>query len=283
MIYLLLPYYLTDAQIKSESLKQFAELIEKAESVTLSSYLAYQLIFHAVQLSSYLVVSYILVSRFKLKVQKNTSGADAIQKISWLEKTTLVFGVYISGYLIMLVSLISFGSYYLVIDTTWLFLVSLFIHFAGYAVIRQPKFSEDELLEMGHLETEDNIDKYKSSSLTEEEINNIHSRLVNLMEIEKPYLNDKIRLNEVAGKLDITPHKLSQVINQKEELNFFEFVNKYRIKESIRLMQADQSGNKKILAIAFESGFNNKVSFNRTFKKITGKTPTQFKISSKKR
>jgi AraC-like DNA-binding protein len=59
-------------------------------------------------------------------------------------------------------------------------------------------------------------------------------------------------------------------------MNFFELINKFRIEEAINLLLEDENGNLNIIDIAYEVGYNNKVTFNKAFKKNTSLTPTEF-------
>jgi YesN/AraC family two-component response regulator len=59
-------------------------------------------------------------------------------------------------------------------------------------------------------------------------------------------------------------------------MNFFELINKFRIEDAINLLEKDKNGNLHIIDIAYEVGYNNKVTFNKAFKKTTSLTPTQF-------
>ena len=96
------------------------------------------------------------------------------------------------------------------------------------------------------------------------------------MEKEKPYLNGKLSLKEVADSLNISVNHLSQVINEQTGMSFFDFVNKYRIEE-VKVRLTDPKNEQfTLLAIAFDCGFNSKSSFNSIFKKIMGFTPSQF-------
>ncbi|MFC2443179.1 MAG: helix-turn-helix domain-containing protein, partial [Capnocytophaga ochracea] len=74
----------------------------------------------------------------------------------------------------------------------------------------------------------------------------------------------------------VLPNHLSQIINQYEEKNFYDFVNSYRVEEFITLAKKDIDKNFNLLGLAYEAGFNSKSSFNQVFKKITGKTPSEF-------
>lgn len=97
------------------------------------------------------------------------------------------------------------------------------------------------------------------------------------MDTERPYLNPDLNLPQLAKDLDIPSHQLSQVINKNIGLNFFDFINSYRVEE-IKAKIANPEYNKfSLLGIAFESGFNSKSAFNRVFKNLSGETPTQYK------
>jgi AraC-like DNA-binding protein len=69
------------------------------------------------------------------------------------------------------------------------------------------------------------------------------------------------------------------VINERFQLNFFDFINQYRVSEVKERIADPKNDNFTLLGIALESGFNSKSAFNRIFKKLTGQTPSQFKSS----
>ncbi len=115
----------------------------------------------------------------------------------------------------------------------------------------------------------------KLSPKTEE----YHQRLLKLMEGESVYADTELTLSALAEKLKISPGYLSQIINEKENRNFFEFVNRYRIEAAkMKLVNPDYN-QYSIMGIALESGFNSKSTFNSLFKKYTGTTPSSFKKS----
>lgn len=99
------------------------------------------------------------------------------------------------------------------------------------------------------------------------------------MRSEKPYLDPELKLVGLSDRLNIPSNHLSQVINEQLNLSFFDFINKYRVDEAKDILK-DRSSNDTLLKIAFDVGFNNKVSFNNYFKKLTGITPSQFRNSS---
>ncbi len=86
-----------------------------------------------------------------------------------------------------------------------------------------------------------------------------------------------ISLQSLSKKLSISSHMLSQIINEKMNKNFWDFINTYRIEEAKKLLRDPKRANQKILSIAFDVGFNTKTAFNNTFKKYTKMTPSQYK------
>ncbi len=117
-------------------------------------------------------------------------------------------------------------------------------------------------------------EKYTKSGLTTSYSVELRDALETLMDAEKLYLKNDISLDELAGRLGTTRHNTSQVINEHFGLNFFEFINKYRIQDAVNLLESDKGLN--IIDVAYQVGFNNKVTFNKSFKKFLSQTPTQF-------
>ena len=91
----------------------------------------------------------------------------------------------------------------------------------------------------------------------------------------KPYLNNELRLQELAEMLNIPSHHLSQVINEHLQTTFFDFINRHRVEEAKSLMKSDMESS--LLEIAFKAGFNNKTSFTNAFKKFTKQTPLDYR------
>lgn len=124
--------------------------------------------------------------------------------------------------------------------------------------------------------------QYKHSGLKQAEAERHAKDLQDYFSREKPYLNGKLSLNEVAQHLNISVNHLSQVINEQMGMTFFDFVNSYRVEEVKSILSKPDSKNFTLLGIAYDSGFNSKSSFNSIFKKFTGQTPSQYaaKLSS---
>ena len=96
------------------------------------------------------------------------------------------------------------------------------------------------------------------------------------MSERKYYLNPKLSLEAFAQELKEPPRLLSRHINQGMGITFIDFVNQFRVEEVKRHMIAKESQGLTLLGMAFESGFNSKSTFNRIFKKFTGKSPSAY-------
>jgi len=120
-------------------------------------------------------------------------------------------------------------------------------------------------------------DKYVNSLLPQSEIRQYTDQLVGYMDSQKPYLEPGLTIDDLAEQLTIPVWKLSQVINYSFRLNFFNFINSYRIQEVKQKLIDPKNDRKTILEILYETGFNSKSTFNDVFKKTTGKTPKEFR------
>ena len=89
-------------------------------------------------------------------------------------------------------------------------------------------------------------------------------------------------LPDFAKKLHSNRNYLSQIINEHFNVNFNNFVNEYRIKESRKLLLSSKYENYTIEGIATTVGFHSKTTFNNAFKKFTGVTPSFFRKNSPK-
>ena len=122
------------------------------------------------------------------------------------------------------------------------------------------------------------LEKYSDSNLTEQEMNELSSKLKMSLKSDKHYLNPELTIKDLAERFDTTVKILSQVINQKFNMKFYDFINSYRCNE-VKSILIDSDDKMTILEAMYASGFNSKSSFNKEFKKLTGQTPTEFKKS----
>ena len=125
--------------------------------------------------------------------------------------------------------------------------------------------------------------KYKSSVLSEDLEKELGLKLEDLMRTKKLFKDEQLRLDALAKLMGVSRNSVSQVIN-RTGMNFFEYLNSWRIEEAKKLLSETNKQQLNIIEVAYEVGFNNKVSFNKSFKKSTGLTPTEFRrLASEKK
>ncbi len=103
-----------------------------------------------------------------------------------------------------------------------------------------------------------------------------YNSILKLMTDESLYKVEKLSMDMLSQRLQLSNGYISQIINQKTGKNFFEFVNEYRVQEVIRKMQDEKFSHFSLLGLALDSGFTSKSTFNDVFKKITGLTPSAY-------
>ncbi|MFC5044531.1 AraC family transcriptional regulator [Aquimarina hainanensis] len=118
--------------------------------------------------------------------------------------------------------------------------------------------------------------KYAQSKLTVSDMERLKQELDTLMQEKKPYLNSKLLKAEVAQMLGINNPELARLLNENIGMNFFEYVNYYRIKEFINLAKTEKAKQLTFFGLAQEAGFNSKTTFNKSFKKLTGTSPSAY-------
>lgn len=118
--------------------------------------------------------------------------------------------------------------------------------------------------------------KYARSGLSGEMIKDIHQKLTDLMQSEKLFTEPELNLSDLAARLDVHPNYLSQVINEIEGVNFYDYINALRIEEFKRLVALPENQKFTLLSIAYDCGFNSKSAFNRFFKKNTDLSPSEY-------
>lgn len=234
----------------------------------------------------------LLLKRHSRNITREFSNTDKVN-LNWLRY--LVYGI---GFVWLVVLLRQ--------DDEWIFgAVVLFILLLGFFGIRQvgifTQKNQSVILNNPAEDTVENIaleneapvsyqpimekptvdpvvvkKKYSKSGLTEEQSIQIRRELNYLMEKERVFTDAEITLTELASRLSIHPNYLSQVINEKEETNFYDYINTLRIEEFKRLSALPENKKYTLLSLAFDCGFNSKSSFNRHFKKITGHSPSEY-------
>ncbi|GAB3502308.1 helix-turn-helix transcriptional regulator [Emticicia fontis] len=148
--------------------------------------------------------------------------------------------------------------------------ITIIIYAISFSVISRSKFFHEEQART--------VKKYEKSSLTTYIQDNVLEKLTEVMNTEKPFLNDSFSLPGLAKMLAVSPHHLSQILNEKLGQSFFDYTATYRIREAQQLLVSPEHAHIKIEEIAEMVGYNSKSAFNTSFKKIVGQTPSQFRV-----
>ncbi|TMP38456.1 helix-turn-helix domain-containing protein [Pseudoalteromonas rubra] len=122
--------------------------------------------------------------------------------------------------------------------------------------------------------SQDRLNKYHKSALDKERSARIVKKVTSVMQDDKLYLDADLTLQKLSDASGVSANYLSQVLNETLKMNFFDFVNHWRIEVAKARLLA---GKDSVLHIALEVGFNARSSFYKAFKKETGLTPTEYR------
>jgi AraC-like DNA-binding protein len=106
-------------------------------------------------------------------------------------------------------------------------------------------------------------------------------RLMVFMEEKKPFLVENCTIQYISEQTCIPVHHLSNILNQRFDKNFSDFINGYRINKAKVMLDSIISEKMTLEAVGYECGFGSKSSFNKAFKKLTNFTPSEYKLKSK--
>ena len=118
-------------------------------------------------------------------------------------------------------------------------------------------------------------ERYEKSRLAALDNSVLLNRLDELMENERLYLQEDLKLNDLARRLGIKEYQLSELINTRLNKNFALFLNEYRVREAKRLLKENPEQN--ILSIGLRVGFNSNSAFYNAFRSLEGLSPGEFR------
>lgn len=224
---------------------------------------------------TYSILSYQLTIKHKQEIGNNFSYSEGIN-ITWLRYCILSIAlVFLSATIIYIVRDALGVQFSFNIEYIIYMIIIGFVFYIGYFGIKH----ENIFINNSHAEEvtaeENNVDeKYKNSAIDSDLATELYDKLLKIMDNDKPYLDPKLSLSVLAQLLEISTNQLSQIINQKAKVNFHDFTNSYRVEEFIR--RAKENKKFILLALAFDSGFNSKSSFNNIFKKQKRLSPSKY-------
>ena len=249
-----------------------------------ASFINYNLSLFSVKVLSLIVYTFLIKRLLNRKKDSIKDGVESFKR-NWELSIFNIYVAYIISYILYGISILTqLGEISMVIYHIMVGLMCLMLIYIVYMGYVQPDIFNNTYIP---LKKRFFSEKCKKSGLTNTLSNELKENLINLLIEDKVFKENNINLEVLAFKLNTTRHNASQIINEHFRMNFFELINTFRIKEAIKILEEDLHGNLNIIDIAYEVGYNNKVTFNKAFKKETRLTPSEYintslkKVSSK--
>lgn len=266
---ILLPFFLKSGEEKILILDYFSNSITIGTDIYTKYYHLLRAIICVISVV-YGVKAIQILKNYKTSLISEFSSIDKLQ-LNWLRGFLISFLILSSIFLIITFLLLIDAYPVLDYDQYYFGVTFILIYSASYKALNQP--------EILHHSIETTSKKEATSKPQSTELTQLANDLKNHMTENKPHLKGELTATELSSELDISRHKLSQILSDELQTNFYDFVNSYRIEEFKNRISSPSYDHLTLLAIAFDSGFNSKTSFNTIFKKACGKTPSQYKKS----
>lgn len=220
-----------------------------------------------ISLTIYTLVIFFLLRKHRQNMGEYFSVVSFGTTLRWLKWITLSF---LASYLTVIVLTFSGFSSQWVPDLG----TGLFIFAFAFGVIKQP--------ELFHLKKTEDPEKpenkrYAKSGLKETQGKEIRTRLEELMNRKKPFLDPELTIVDLSQQMDLPRHYLTQIINEVFKKNFYQFINEYRIAEVKRRIDLGDAQRYSLLGLSLDCGFNSKSAFNLAFKSVEGCTPSEYR------
>lgn len=238
-----------------------------------------------ISITAYSIATFVEIHRHQRRLKEVLSYSDGKITLQWLLGLSITFYtgyviMFIFGGLDIVVGFLPFDPYEIsfigLTILTFLFGVFGFHQPAIFEEVVRTEISENSVEPEIPSPEEDDARKYQRSGLKKKDVADYVNKIGKYMVIEKPYLNRELSIYDLSAQLKIPRHILSEVINEHMGMNFYNLVNEYRVKEVKERIQGDEFKHLTLLAIAYDSGFNSKSSFNTIFKEKSGQTPSEY-------
>ncbi len=221
-----------------------------------------------IQLGYYLILVLKEIKKFESQLKENFASIDKLN-LKWINN---LFSQFFILFLVLLINTVFqfIGAENIQVYSTFL-IFSFSLYFINSLVFKSLTHPEFELVL--------NSEKYSGSNLNSEKCDECIQTIISLFETEKIYSESDLKISHLAEKTGFSTKHISQAINQKKSLNFYDFVNQFRIEEAKNLL-SDQQSDYRINEIMDLIGYKNRSTFNTVFKKQTGFTPSEYKKKS---
>ncbi len=223
----------------------------------------------------YFIVSLKLLKTYKNIIEKHFSKTENID-LKWLSFVVRVGLVAYTVYFFIMLMwaleiylLANIEIYANVVPVLFIFSISYYSLSATKVFERISTFNSEI-----ELRTEPKNDK--KELLPPDEVNQILQKIIEIIETKKLFKNENLMLEDLANELKLHSKYVSYVINTGAGMNFFDFINRFRVREFNTQVLNPKHKNLTFLTIAFNCGFGSKSAFNRAYKSETGISPSEF-------
>ncbi|MEM9078214.1 MAG: helix-turn-helix domain-containing protein [Bacteroidota bacterium] len=249
MLLLNLPFYTLDGAEKLNLVRAFMEKVP--------SYASFDFYF---TLSFFVYIGiYIFLCIKRLDHFRSYSLSNAL--VNWYRKLLLIY----SGFLFL-------HLFYFVIQPLGNFNFDLINQVSMLAMTFIIQAIAYMLIQRSSLTTKTSVPNL--GSLEQQKLD--EKRILKALEQDKLYLDDELSLKKFSEKICLPHTYVSQIINQKFNSTFKRMINRYRIDEAKQIMESSKDEKIKLIDVGFRSGFNNKVSFYRSFREFENLSPSEY-------
>ncbi len=236
-------------------------------------------------------ISLVIYNYLIYKSYKKYRKKEAIQNSSpfrkWQKKILILNSIYIISYILYVLPVLKVIPFIRNLDLTYathfqVAIMAVTVLYVSIIAYTQPSIFKTKIKTVVvNTPVIESVPKYEKSGLTPNLSLELKENLTHLLNTKKVFKQNNLTLDILSQNLETTRHNASQVINEHFDMNFFELINKYRIKEAMSILEKDTFRNMNIIDIAYEVGYNNKVTFYKAFRKETQLTPTEYQEFSK--
>lgn len=248
MLFLNFPFYFLSGPEKLETIRAFMNKVP--------SYLSFEFFFTLsffAYIGIYMYLSIKKLAKFKKQVTNNSL-------VNWMYSILILYSVFLFLHLIYFV-LQPIGKYnFSLVNQMSMLAMTFIIQAIAFKIVDKSTLFNNKPPNLNNLQERG---KYEDAILSK-------------FEEDKVYLDDDLNLATFSKAVQIPPSYVSEIINQRYNCSFKKLLNQYRLEEAKRIIHENIDGKVKLIDIAFESGFRNKVTFYRVFKEFEGISPSKY-------
>lgn len=254
MLLFILPFYFLSSTEKLETVRVFMEKIPSYQSFDF-----YFTISFFVYIGIYIYLSFKKLALFRLHVSNNLL-------VNWYQVILLVYSLFLILHL-MYYSIQPIIQYnFIIINQISMLAMTFIVQAIAFKLVDKSTLLNTKTPDLSNLEKR----KIHLDSIIEK------------LEKEKIFLDDTLNLQKFSASVKIPTSHITELINQKFNYSFKKLINQYRVNEVKIIIKENNDPKVTLIEIAYQAGFNNKVSFYRAFKEFEGISPSEYLKKIKK-